>query len=90
MSSMVWVNDHVNTHTTNLHDNGLFNVLSFETQNTLRILMFPWLAHGHVSPFLELAKKLANTKNFTIYLCSTPIILTPIKKKFEGITIHHQ
>ncbi|GAA0186195.1 glycosyltransferase [Lithospermum erythrorhizon] len=78
------VNDHVNTHTTNLHDNGLFNVLSFETQNTLRILMFPWLAHGHVSPFLELAKKLANTKNFTIYLCSTPIILTPIKKKFEG------
>ncbi|KAG9147177.1 hypothetical protein Leryth_005409 [Lithospermum erythrorhizon] len=68
-------NDHVNTHTAILHDNG---------QNTLQILMFPWLAHGHVSPFLELAKKLANTKNFTIYLCSTPVILTSIKKKLEG------
>ncbi|KAH7853536.1 hypothetical protein Vadar_003701 [Vaccinium darrowii] len=46
----------------------------------MRVLMVPWLAHGHISPFLELAKKLA-TRNFTIYLCSTPINLTSIQKR---------
>ncbi|CAL5426360.1 unnamed protein product [Camellia sinensis] len=38
------------------------------------ILMLPWLAHGHISPFLELAKKLSQ-RNFNVYLCSTPINL---------------
>ncbi|XP_057467266.1 beta-D-glucosyl crocetin beta-1,6-glucosyltransferase-like [Actinidia eriantha] len=42
--------------------------------------MFPWLAHGHISPFLELAKTLSK-RNFNIYLCSTPINLASIKKK---------
>lgn len=41
--------------------------------------MFPWLAHGHVSPFLELAKNLCN-QNFHIYFCSTPINLDSIKQ----------
>nr|XP_043620311.1 UDP-glucosyltransferase 29-like [Erigeron canadensis] len=44
------------------------------------ILMFPWLGHGHVSPFLELAKKLNNTNMFNIYLCSTPANLESVKK----------
>ncbi|KAG5574909.1 hypothetical protein H5410_055043 [Solanum commersonii] len=48
-------------------------------KNTISILMLPWLAHGHISPFLELAKKLTN-RNFHIYLCSTPINLSSIKK----------
>nr|UHH90540.1 UDP-glycosyltransferase [Nicotiana benthamiana] len=48
-------------------------------KNTISILMVPWLAHGHISPFLELAKKLAN-RNFHIYMCSTPINLSSIKK----------
>ncbi|GAA0164795.1 glycosyltransferase [Lithospermum erythrorhizon] len=86
----------VNSHT-NLHDNGHglanghVNVLAksnnnnTQDQNTLRILMFPWLAHGHISPFLELAKKLANTKNFIVYLCSTPVNLISVKKKLEGV-----
>ncbi|XP_057479445.1 flavanone 7-O-glucoside 2''-O-beta-L-rhamnosyltransferase-like [Actinidia eriantha] len=43
------------------------------------ILMLPWLAHGHVSPFLELAKKLSK-RNFHIYLCSTAINLKPFKE----------
>lgn len=42
--------------------------------------MLPWLAHGHISPFLELAKRLI-TRNFHIYICSTPIILNSIDKK---------
>ncbi|KAL4587031.1 hypothetical protein LXL04_011680 [Taraxacum kok-saghyz] len=43
------------------------------------ILMFPWLGHGHISPFLELSKKLNTTNLFDIYLCSTPVNLTSIK-----------
>lgn len=47
--------------------------------NTLRVLMFPWLAYGHISPFLNVAKKLAD-RGFMIYLCSTPINLKSINK----------
>lgn len=46
---------------------------------SFRILMFPWLAHGHISPFLQLSKKLTQ-KNFQIYFCSTAINLSFIKK----------
>lgn len=46
----------------------------------LRVLMFPWLAHGHITPFLELAKKLT-LRNFHIYLCSSPVNLNSIKQK---------
>ncbi|CAI9091281.1 OLC1v1026258C1 [Oldenlandia corymbosa var. corymbosa] len=48
----------------------------------LRVLMLPWLAHGHILPFLELAKRLA-TRNFRLYLCSTPVNLISIKKKIS-------
>ncbi|XP_059307684.1 UDP-glucosyltransferase 29-like [Lycium ferocissimum] len=48
-------------------------------KNTITVLMLPWLAHGHISPFLELAKKLTN-KNFHIYMCSTPVNLNSIKE----------
>ncbi|KVH97850.1 beta-D-glucosyl crocetin beta-1,6-glucosyltransferase-like [Cynara cardunculus var. scolymus] len=44
------------------------------------LLMFPWLGHGHISPFLELSKKLSNTNLFNIHLCSTPANLESIKK----------
>ncbi|EEF39339.1 glucosyl/glucuronosyl transferases, putative [Ricinus communis] len=46
------------------------------------VLMFPWLAHGHISPFLELAKKLAK-RNFYVYLCSTPVNLDSIKQNLS-------
>ncbi|KAI8030910.1 UDP-glucosyltransferase 29 [Camellia lanceoleosa] len=49
-------------------------------QSKMNVLMLPWLAHGHISPFLELAKKLSE-RNFHIYLCSTPINLDSIKKR---------
>ncbi|MCE0482398.1 hypothetical protein HAX54_041149 [Datura stramonium] len=49
-------------------------------KNTISVLMLPWLAHGHISPFLELAKKLAN-RNFHIYMVSTPVNLSSIKKR---------
>ncbi|KAG5533089.1 hypothetical protein RHGRI_027352 [Rhododendron griersonianum] len=49
-------------------------------ESCTKVLMLPWLAHGHITPFLELAKKLS-TKNFHIYLCSTPIILNSIQNR---------
>ncbi|KAL6977149.1 beta-D-glucosyl crocetin beta-1,6-glucosyltransferase [Sarracenia purpurea var. burkii] len=51
-------------------------------QGKLNILMLPWLAHGFISPFQELAKKLSQ-KNFHILFCSTPINLSSIKKKIN-------
>nr|GME13318.1 beta-D-glucosyl crocetin beta-1,6-glucosyltransferase-like [Ipomoea batatas] len=49
-------------------------------EQNLRVMMFPWLGYGHISPFLELAKKLS-LRNFTIFICSTPATLNPIRKK---------
>ncbi|KAM7532294.1 hypothetical protein LguiB_035704 [Lonicera macranthoides] len=52
-------------------------------QTNFSVLMFPWLAHGHISPFLELAKELTK-RNFFIYFCSTPILLGSIKNNLSG------
>ncbi|XP_047308871.1 beta-D-glucosyl crocetin beta-1,6-glucosyltransferase-like [Impatiens glandulifera] len=52
-----------------------------ETKNPrLNVVMLPCLAYGHVSPYLELAKRLAD-RNFQIYICSTPINLSSIRKR---------
>lgn len=48
----------------------LTKMASLRNDQTTRILMFPWLAHGHISPYLELAKRLSH-RNFVIHLCST-------------------
>ncbi|KAM1063994.1 hypothetical protein TB2_027641 [Malus domestica] len=47
----------------------------------ISILMLPWLGHGHISPFLELAKKLTSLRDFHIFICSTPVNLSSIKPK---------
>lgn len=44
-----------------------------------KVLMFPWLAHGHISPYLELSRRLSK-RNFQIYFCSTAINLNYIKR----------
>ncbi|KAL6548471.1 hypothetical protein OROGR_008892 [Orobanche gracilis] len=51
-------------------------------QPRLKILMFPWLAHGHIFSFLQLAKTLSS-RNFAIHLCSTPVNLDSIKPSIE-------
>ncbi|KAK4835627.1 hypothetical protein QYF36_012220 [Acer negundo] len=57
-------------------------------EKSMRIVMLPYLAHGHVLPFYELAKKLSN-KGFHIYFCSTPICLEPIRKNHVDVDVHH-
>ncbi|KAL0414631.1 UNVERIFIED_CONTAM: UDP-glucosyltransferase 29 [Sesamum radiatum] len=39
--------------------------------------MFPWIGHGHVFPYLELAKNLS-AHNFDIFFCSTAVNLSSI------------
>ncbi|KAI3992373.1 hypothetical protein MKX01_030094 [Papaver californicum] len=47
----------------------------------IRVPTFPWLDHGHISPFLELAKRLAS-KNFYIFF-STPINLSSMEHQLS-------
>nr|WJY55137.1 rhamnosyltransferase GT1 [Centella asiatica] len=54
--------------------------MAIKEHSNLRVLMFPWLAYGHISPYLELAKKLSK-RNFHIYFCSTPVNLNSIKTR---------
>ncbi|KAL7107997.1 hypothetical protein ACP275_06G088300 [Erythranthe tilingii] len=48
-------------------------------ERSIRVLMLPWLAHGHISPFLELAKSLS-TRNFVSYISSSPVNLASIRE----------
>ncbi|KAK3125993.1 hypothetical protein QOZ80_7BG0612440 [Eleusine coracana subsp. coracana] len=51
-------------------------------RSQLRVVIFPWLAHGHITPYLELARRLTTktTTNLdiTIHLVSTPVNLASI------------
>ncbi|KAI3459300.1 hypothetical protein Pfo_015963 [Paulownia fortunei] len=64
------------------HQGLLLYQLMDAKQTSYRALMFPWLAHGHVFPFLELAKRLSK-RNFHIYFCSTAINLDSVKKSLK-------
>ncbi|KAI4385764.1 hypothetical protein MLD38_003757 [Melastoma candidum] len=44
-----------------------------------KVLMLPWLAHGHISPFLELARMLS-LRGFSVFLCSTPVNLSSVRR----------
>lgn len=43
------------------------------------IVMLPYLAQGHIIPFLELAKKIQERTNFTITLVNTPLNIQKLK-----------
>ncbi|VFQ95375.1 unnamed protein product [Cuscuta campestris] len=48
------------------------------TGRRFRVLMLPWLAHGHVVPYLELAKELHH-RNFVVHFSSTPAVLASLQ-----------
>lgn len=54
-----------------------------DRQRSVKVLMLPWLTHGHISPLLELAKKLTK-RNFQTYFYSTHVNLTSIKSKLSS------
>ncbi|XP_017224287.1 crocetin glucosyltransferase 3 [Daucus carota subsp. sativus] len=43
------------------------------------IVMIPFLAQGHIIPFMELAKKIQETTDFTITLVNTPLNIQKLK-----------
>lgn len=49
----------------------------------VKVVMLPWLAHGHITPFLELAKGLSH-RNFICYICSTPVNLSSITNRIPA------
>ncbi|PUZ73384.1 hypothetical protein GQ55_2G469800 [Panicum hallii var. hallii] len=48
----------------------------------LSVVMFPWLAHGHINPYLELARRLTSADHggvdVVVHLVSTPVNLAAI------------
>ncbi|XP_020263780.1 LOW QUALITY PROTEIN: flavanone 7-O-glucoside 2''-O-beta-L-rhamnosyltransferase-like [Asparagus officinalis] len=53
-----------------------------EERAVVDVLMLPWLAHGHLSPFLELAKRLSHN-NILLHFCSTPVNLSSVKQQLD-------
>ncbi|XP_010658726.1 UDP-glucosyltransferase 29 isoform X2 [Vitis vinifera] len=62
-------------------------MMNSRRQSRIKVLVLPWLAHGHISPFLELSKQLMKQK-FYIYFCSSPVNLSRIKGKLTGNYSH--
>ncbi|KAJ6764855.1 hypothetical protein OIU74_023684 [Salix koriyanagi] len=59
------------------------------TDEKIHVVMFPWLAFGHVTPWLELAKLLA-AKGHKISFISTPTIIDRLPKPPSNLssTLH--
>ncbi|KAJ4778478.1 Glycosyltransferase [Rhynchospora pubera] len=54
--------------------------MNMEEKSCRVVLMFPWLAHGHIFPFFELARRLCKErKDMVIYICSTPVNLQSVR-----------
>lgn len=51
-----------------------------EENKKLKIVVFPWLAFGHMIPFLELSKALAR-RGHVVYFVSTPINIQRLRSK---------
>uniref|UniRef100_A0ACD5YBB9 Uncharacterized protein n=1 Tax=Avena sativa TaxID=4498 RepID=A0ACD5YBB9_AVESA len=61
----------------------------------MRVVMFPWLAHGHINPFLELARRLtavASGVDVVVHLVSTPANLASLARhktdKIKLVELH--
>ncbi|TVU37284.1 hypothetical protein EJB05_10590, partial [Eragrostis curvula] len=63
----------------------------------LNVVMFPWLAHGHITPFLELARRLTSTTadhdmDVVVHFVSTPVNLAAIAhqqtEKIKLVELH--
>eukprot|EP01018_Ginkgo_biloba_P011554 Gb_34237 [translate_table: standard] len=56
-----------------------------QKQKQLHILMFPWLAEGHINPFVHLSKGLAQ-QGVKVSLVSTPVNISRVKPLLQ----HHR
>jgi len=62
----------------------------------MRVVMFPWLAHGHINPYLELARRLTTASSsdvdVVVHLVSTPANLASLARhqtdKIKFVELH--
>jgi len=59
-----------------------FMMDSYSGKNKLHFLVFPWLAQGHINPFLQLSKALA-IHGHTVSFLSTPLNISRIKPSLQ-------
>ncbi|KAM7252004.1 hypothetical protein ACFE04_023887 [Oxalis oulophora] len=52
--------------------------------NKEHIVMLPFMAHGHLIPFLELARKIHHTSGYTITIACTPLNITYLRSTMAG------
>lgn len=77
--------DLIYMHTSNINQLNKFNTFKCsmnmkEKSYSYRVVMFPWLAHGHAFPFFELARRLCGKReDMAVYICSSPVNLQPIR-----------
>ncbi|KAI4373078.1 hypothetical protein MLD38_011241 [Melastoma candidum] len=50
------------------------------SRRCLKLLLLPWLAYGHISSYLQLAKRLSR-RDFTVFLVSTPASLATLETR---------
>lgn len=64
-----------------LYGEGFCNYSNMKISKKLHVLMFPWLAHGHLSTYAELAKRLAE-RGIKVSFLTTPLNVPKIEPLF--------
>ena len=54
------------------------------TEAKHHVVMLPFMAQGHIIPFLELSKLLAKRTGFSITIASTPLYILSLQPKIES------
>ncbi|KAJ1292380.1 hypothetical protein BS78_02G386800 [Paspalum vaginatum] len=75
--------EHEGVHHTALLDSSSIAMAQQAERQQLSVIMFPWLAHGHINPYLELARRLTTTTSaggvdVVVHLVSTPVNLAAV------------
>ncbi|GLT53809.1 hypothetical protein SLA2020_270540 [Shorea laevis] len=50
------------------------------------ILMFPFMAHGHLNPFMALARQLARREGYIVTIVNTPLNIQRLKSSLPSKT----
>ncbi|GAV86596.1 UDPGT domain-containing protein [Cephalotus follicularis] len=53
------------------------------------IVMFPFMAHGHINPFMALARQLEQRKGYKITIVNTPLNISKLKSSLPSKTNIH-
>ncbi|GLJ32479.1 hypothetical protein SUGI_0653400 [Cryptomeria japonica] len=57
-------------------------------EKQLQVVMLPWLAQGHINPFINLSKALASRGEEEVWIVSTPVNISRIRSRLQEEPIH--